>query len=379
MKRGWFGILAVLLCLCGGAKAQEIVGQWQGTLHAGKQDLRLVMKVFKDNGSLKADFYSIDQNPTPIHTSTFVRDGSSIKFTINMIGGSYDGKLSADGKTIDGTWTQGANPIPLDLVLTTKETAWEIPAPPPPPKLMAADADPSFDVATIKPNNSGAAQIQQLTINGRQFRVRNGSLGDLIGFAFNVQEKQIINAPDWLDKDRYDIEGTPDTEGAPNDKQVRGMLRKLLVERFGIKFHNDKKEMAAFVLTVAKGGPKLTPTEAKGPLPGMGFGPGAGGLSLRARNASMDDLCTFLQGLVLDRPVVNQTALSGKYDIVMTFTPDDSQFSGHPPQLPKSADNAEPAPSLFEAMQQTLGLKLSSEKAQVQVVVLDHVEKPSAN
>ena len=380
-KRFWriVAVLPVLLC-ASVARAQEVVGQWQGTLHATKQDLRTVIKVFKgDNGTLKADFFSIDQGATPIHVTTFVRDGSSIKFTINMIGGSYEGKLSADGKTINGSWSQGGSPLPLDLVLTTKETAWEIPAPPPPPKLMAADADPSFDVATIKPNNSGGTRMQQLTINNRQFRVRNGSLADLIGFAFNVQAKQIIGAPDWLEKDRYDIEGTPDTEGAPSDKQVRGMVRKLLIERFALKFHHETREMPAFVLTVAKSGSKLTPTEANGPLPGLGFHPATGGLGLIARNATPGDLCTLLQGLVLDRPVVDHTNLSGRFDIDVTFTPDDSQFGGHPPQLPKGADNAEPAPSLFEAMQQTLGLKLSPEKAQVDVVVLDHVEKPSAN
>ncbi len=102
---------------------------------------------------------------------------------MEVIGGSYAVTLSADGNSIVGTWTQGRKQLPLTLVRATKETAWEIPAPPPPPKLMAADADPAFDLATIKPNNSNATSMQQLTINGRTFTVRAGSLADLISFA----------------------------------------------------------------------------------------------------------------------------------------------------------------------------------------------------
>lgn len=358
--------------------AQDLVGQWQGTLHAGK-DLRIVMKIFKgDNGALKADFFSIDQGGQAMHASSFTRDGANLKLAINLIGGTYDGKLGADGKTISGTWTQG-QPLPLDFTFATKEIAWEIPAPAPPPKLMAADANPSFDVATIKPNDSGATRMQGLTVNGRNFRTRNSSLADLIEFAYQVQSKQLIGAPDWIDKDRYDIDAVPDVEGAPNPAQVRMMIQKLLADRFQLKFHHDKKELSAFTLSVTKSGSKLTPTEIKGPLPGLGFGPGQGGISLRMRNGTIGDLTGFMQTLVLDRPVVDHTGLTDRYDLVVTFTPDDTQFNGHPPQMPKATDDAEPAPSLFEAFQQQLGLKLVAEKTQVDVVFIDHVDKPSAN
>src|SRR5665213_754986 len=126
-----------------------------------------------------------------------------------MIGGNYEGMLSTDGNSMVGTWTHG-RPLPLTLIRATRETAWEIPTPPPPPKLMAADADPAYDVATIKPNNSGATSMQGLFLRGRNFTIRNGSLGDLIAFAYNVQLKQIVNGPEWMEKDRYDIDGVPD-------------------------------------------------------------------------------------------------------------------------------------------------------------------------
>ena len=118
----------------------------------------------------------------------------------------------ADGKTITGTWKQGSTPLDLVLRRASKETAWEIPAPPPPPKLMAADADPAFEVATIKPNNTGATSMQQFTLNGRNVQTRASSLQDLITFAYEVQAKQIVGAPEWISTDRYDIAAVPDVE-----------------------------------------------------------------------------------------------------------------------------------------------------------------------
>ena len=96
------------------------------------------------------------------------------------------------------------------------------------------------------------------------------------------------------------------------------------------------------------------------------------------RNGLISEFDELLQTMVLDRPVVDETGIPGKFDISVTFTPDDSQFHGHPPPV-KKADDVEAAPSLFEAIQQKLGLKLEARKAPVPVIVIDHVEKPSAN
>jgi uncharacterized protein (TIGR03435 family) len=259
---------------------------------------------------------------------------------------------------------------------------------------MADDADPTFEVATIKPNNSGATSMQGLTINGRNFATRASSLADLISFSYEVQTKQIVGGPDWMDKDRFDIAAVPDIDGAPNPEQVRSMIRKLLADRFQLKFHKEKREMSAYVLTVSKAGQKLTPTEIKGPLPGIGFRPMAGGLMLNMRNGTMSDLTGFLQIIVLDRPVVDRTELKDKFDIVLKFTPDETQFHGHPPKLPGTAassgaspsggtstapETTESFPDLFQAFQQQLGLKLDAEKTAVDVIAIDHVDKVSAN
>jgi uncharacterized protein (TIGR03435 family) len=357
--------------------AKDIAGQWQGTLEIPQRSLRLALVITKGDKGWTGKFHSIDQQ-APAFNATVTLQGQDFTAAVSTIGASYTGKLSADGNTITGSWTQGPTPLPLTLVRATKETAWEIPAPPPPQKLMAADADPAFDVATIKPNDSGATSIQQLTMNGRDFRVRAASLADLISFTYAVQVKQIVGAPDWFTKDRYDLSAVPDTEGAPNDKQIRTMMKKLLADRFKLKFHEEKRDMGAFVLTVADAA-KLKPTEIQGSLPGLGFRPMNGNLQFIARNATIDDVKSLLQVLVLDRPVVDRTGLTGKYDITATFTPDDSLFNGHSPLPPSKTENTEAAPNFFEAMQKEAGLKLSPEKTQVDVMVIDHVEKPSAN
>ncbi len=375
----WFCALATL-SLPAQAQITDLTGNWQGTLQAGKS-LRLVFKIAKADAVYKTTLYSIDQpGGQGINASETTLQAGTLKIAAPIFGFSYEGKLSPDGNTATGAWTQGGQPFPLTLVRSTKETAWVIPEAVAPPKPMAADADPSFDVATIKPNNTGATSMQGLTVNGRNFATKASSLADLISFAYEVQAKQIVGAPDWVSSDRFDIAAVPDVEGAPNPKQVRRMIQKLLTERFKLTFHHEQREMSAFVLSVGKSGPKLASTQLNGSLPGFFYTLGGGGVQLHAVNATIHDLSGYLQSIVLDRPVVDQTALTGKYDLQATFTPDDTEFNGHPPKLPPTSDaTVEGAPSLSEAMQQQLGLKLEAKKTPVDVLTIDHVEKYSAN
>ena len=370
--------LAVLAAMFGGvALAQDISGNWQGTLKVGK-DLRIIFNLYKgDKDGWSAKMYSIDQTKQAIPVNSVTRQGSDIKMTVDMIGGSFAGKLSEDGKTITGTWTQATQPFPLTLVRATPETAWDIPIAPEPEKPMAADADPSFDVATIKPNPSGGSRLQGIFPKGRHLMIVNGSLQDMIVFAFSLQLKQVVGAPEWTANDRYDVDAVPDQPGTPSLEQMRNMLRKLLVERFKLTIHHEKREMSAYLLTVGKTGQKLTPSQIKGTLPGFGASPGTGGLTLHLVNGTMGDFTSFLQMLVLDKPVVDQTGITGRFDNNITFTPDQTQFNGQPPKLPPA--DVPDAPDLFTAIQQQLGLKLAAEKIAVDVIVIDHVEKPSPN
>jgi uncharacterized protein (TIGR03435 family) len=378
MKKLMLSIVALAMLAGGALRAQDLAGNWQGTLKAGK-DLRMILVVSKEDGRLQAKLYSIDETPQPFRVSSISQDGLTVKFAIDLNGTTYEGKMNASNNTIAGTWTQGVTPLPLEFSRATKEMAWEIPAPPPPRKLMPADADPSFEVATIKPNDSGATSMQVLTFRGRNFITVNSSLADLIMFAYSVQMKQIIGAPDWIERDRYDINATPDREGTPSADQVRLMIRKLLADRFQLKFHHDKRELSAFVLTVGKDGSKLKPAQPNGNLHGIGMQPAESGAMMFANNSPISAFTSFLQSLVLDRPVVDQTGLTGRYDLTVTFTPDDSLFNGHPPAFPKLAEGVEAAPNFFDAIQQQLGLKLTVKKTQVDVLAIDHVEKPSAN
>lgn len=357
--------------------AKGIADAWQGTLHAGR-DLRIVFKITKaDDGTYKAINYSLDQGGMPIPVKTVTLDGTTVKMSVTAVEGTYEGKLSPDGKTIIGNWSQGPNPLPLTLTRATPETEWAIPKPPPPIPPMDANASPSFEVATIKPSRPDAPG-KGFRVMGRRFTTLNTSLSDLISFAYGVHNKQVIGAPDWAATDKFDLDAVPDGEGAPSDKQWRGMVQKLLAERFQFTIHHDKRELSVYALSVAKGGPKLAKSEGDpNGLPALFFRGRLGDLTVR--NANMADFAGLMQAAVLDRPVVNQTGLEGKYDFTLNWTPDDSQFSGMGAKIPPPTDSADAPPNLYTAIQEQIGLKLDATKAPTDVLVIDKVEKPSAN
>jgi uncharacterized protein (TIGR03435 family) len=359
-----------------GNPAQNLAGAWQGTLHVGK-DLRIVIKISKaDGGGYSAVLYSIDHSGQGLPINKTALEGSAVKLTTS-IGISYEGKLSSDGKSLVGNFIQGS-PLPLILTLATPETAWTIPEPPPVIPPMAANADPSFEVATIKPSRPDQ-QGKGITVQGRRLVTINTTLADLITFSYGLNPKQIVGAPAWVETDKFDITAQPDGEGAPNVKQMEIMIQKLLADRFKFSFHRDKRELSVYVLSVAKTGSKLTKNDGDpNGLPGLGFRGKLGALAVH--NATMDDFTTMmLQGVVLDRPVLNQTGLAGRYDFTLDWTPDDSQFRGMGATIPPPTDSASAPPSLFTAIQEQIGLKLEATKAPAEVFVVDHVEKPSGN
>jgi uncharacterized protein (TIGR03435 family) len=355
---------------------QSLADTWQGTLHAGR-DLRTVVKISKDDkGGYKAAFYSIDQGGEPLPVTSITQEGSTVKMSLTMIGGSFEGKLSPDGKTIVGNWTQGPNPLPLTLTRATPETEWTIPAPPPKLPPMDANASPSFEVATIKPSKPDQPG-KMFGIRGRRFKTINTTLDDLISFSYGVQAKQVIGAPAWAASDKFDIDAEPDGEGAPSDKQWKIMVQKLLADRFQFAVHHEKKELSVYALNVAKSGSKMAKSQGDpNGLPALFFH-NLG--DLHVANATMNDFAGLMQSAVLDRPVVNQTGLEGRYDFNLKWTPDDSQFSGMGAKIPPPTDSADAPPGLFTAIQEQIGLKLDATKAPADVLVIDKVEKPSAN
>jgi uncharacterized protein (TIGR03435 family) len=354
--------------------AQNLTGSWQGTLPTPQRELRLVFKISRAaDEKLQVVGYSIDQNGRGIPASVATFQGGTLKLTLPSIGGSFEGKLSSDGNSIAGTFTQ-ANPTPLTLVRATPSTEWAIPDPPPPPRLMAADAKPAFEVATIKPSDPGA-QGQGINMNqSGHFTTRNTPLFDLIKFVYGLHPKQIVGAPSWVETERFDILAKPDTPGLASTPQMKAMIQKLLAERFGLEFRREKRELSAYVVTVDKAGIKLTKSENPVPLYGIsGRGPGA----IAVRNATIAEFAQWLQSRALERPVVDQTELTQRFDFTLEWKPDPSQLGPNAPaQLPQ---NIEDRPDLMTAIRTQLGLKIESGKAQVEVLVIDKVSKPSEN
>ena len=246
-------------------------------------------------------------------------------------------------------------------------------APAGPIATMPPDPDPAFEVATIKPTQGGV-DGPRYSLRGRTFVAIAASLRDLIKFAHGVHASQIVNTPAWVESDRYDVEGVPRGEGMPNDRQIKAMLQKLLANRSQLAFHREQRDLPAFVLIPGNGTPKLTPTKADpASLPVAGIGPGL----FYGVNATTADFVTALQGVAMDRPVVDQTGLTGRWDFRLEWTPDPSQFGGR--ALPVGPSDANRPPALFTAIQEQLGLKLESKRASVDVLVIDRVEKPSDN
>jgi uncharacterized protein (TIGR03435 family) len=375
MKKRMLCLIVFAMLSATALLAQDVTGTWQGTLNVGK-GLRTVLKISKADSGLKATFYSIDQGGQGIPVTAVTLQGTTLKYSITAIGGTYEGKLSPDGNSIAGTWSQGPNPLPLNFARATPAATWTIPEPPPQLPPMAANASPQFEVATIKPSDPEAPG-KGFMVRGRHFATKNTNLNDLVTFAYGLHPRQIAGAPAWFGTDKFDLDAQPDGEGQPNDKQWKAMIQKLLADRFKLTFHHDKRELPVYALVVTEKGSKLTKSQGDpNGLPGMFFR----GLGiLPASNATMADFAGLLQTAVLDRPVVDQTGLTGRFDFTLNWTPDESQFAGMGIKVPAPSDKPDAPPGLFTAIQEQLGLKLDSTKAPVDVLVIDHVEKPSAN
>jgi uncharacterized protein (TIGR03435 family) len=242
-------------------------------------------------------------------------------------------------------------------------------------------AQPAFEVASIKPNNSGAGNRNIRPSAGR-LSVFNMTLKDLVMFAYQVREFQVSGGPGWITADQYDIEAK--AEGNPDQNQMRLMLQALLQDRFKLAVRHDTKELPIYELTVAKGGFKLQPQKAgdcikfdpdNPPAPGHKNSDFCGNLSngrgsFDGTSASMADLATMFSYSV-GRKVVDKTGIAGNFRVHLTFAPDEVAGGAAAP--------ADAGPSFFTALQEQIGRKLESAKGPVEVVVIEHVEKPSEN
>jgi uncharacterized protein (TIGR03435 family) len=202
----------------------------------------------------------------------------------------------------------------------------------------------------------------------------------------------ILGGPSWINTERYMINAK--AEGTPSQPMMRGpMLQALLEDRFQLKIRREIREVPVYVLTVAKGGPKLKASkEGSCPTPGPPAGvscPGSVWIARKGLNMTVDQQET-LDGLArmliqrLGRPVIDKTGIKGMFDFHLEFAPDETTggtLPGGGDRAGAPADTpADPSgPSIFTAVQEQLGLKLDSARGPGEVLVIDRVERPSEN
>lgn len=256
-----------------------------------------------------------------------------------------------------------------------------------------------FVVASIKPTPREGSDIQGLgdvrLLPGGRLLAEKVLLRYFIQNAYGVKPFQISGGPGWMNSAHYDIEAKG--EGNPNNSQMRLMMQALLEERFKLELHHETRSLPVYELTAAKSGVKLqepkpgsciSPDPNAPPLPPSPGQPAPcgrvlmmlspTGARLQGGNVSVTELIRVLSN-ILGRIVVDKTGFTGMFDVHLEFTPDVS-LAGVPPLPPGSAAPEEdPRGSIFTAIQEQLGLKLESAKGPVDVIVIDSVERPSAN
>lgn len=227
-------------------------------------------------------------------------------------------------------------------------------------------AQPAFEAASIRANPEySKPDIQQ---SPGSLVIRNQSYRVLIEWAWDISRVQ-IDGPSWINDRRFDI--VAKAGGPASEAQLRLMLQKLLVERFALKFHVDSRSVPAFNLTLAKGGPKFQESTTEGT---MRF-ENTSSFLLVAHHVTMGDLAHTIANEA-GRPVVDETGLKGRYEIRMDLSPfveRSAQANGGNP------GEIDPSAVLFSGLQELLGLKLEARKAPVDILVIDHLEGPSAN
>jgi uncharacterized protein (TIGR03435 family) len=237
----------------------------------------------------------------------------------------------------------------------------------------AASATPEFEAATIKPVKEPDPNRMNDRTDGRHFLTHNTTLRDLLMMAYGLDPRQITGGPAWLASDEYDLDAVAGEGRMANHREE--MLQKLLADRFKLTSHREQREMSVYVLMLAKGGPKLKAADPNGQHTSGCERPGM----CTFKGEPLQHFARWLQFVVSDRAVVDKTGIAGMFDFSLNWTPDESQFAGMGIHVPPPADNPNAPPGLFTAIQEQLGLKLEPQKIPSEVLVIDHVERPSEN
>ena len=243
---------------------------------------------------------------------------------------------------------------------------------------FAQPARPAFDVASIKRHPEGSPGVTFSELPGGRLTVVNNPVANIIRNAYGIAPYQLIGAPEWVDSERYDIEAKGAEKAAR--KEIMLMTQSLLADRFDMKAHFDTREMSAYILTVAKGGSKLKILSAEDCTPFDGTKADAQaasnvcGNNLVSRDNNWTATHISMRGVtgVLSRslrgPVIDRTGIKGTFDVSLRWTEDVA-----PPDSPDAP------PSVATAVHEGLGLDLKSGRGPVEVLVIDHIERPRGN
>ncbi len=242
---------------------------------------------------------------------------------------------------------------------------------------FAPTGSATFEVASLKASKRGAEEGGvHPAPGGKRYVGSNWALRNYLAVAYQMKAEQITGGPGWLDTDFYDLNA--EAAKPSSVEELHMMLQNLLTDRFKLQIHREKKEMQAYTLTVDKGGTKNLNPHAN---------PGGGDLNFEkdqeqflhavwAAHCATMDYFAFVLGLSLDRPVLNQTGAGGCFDFKFKFT-----WSLPPGMKEGQTVNGAPidtsGPTIYQALQNQLGLKLEAKKAPVETMVIDHAERPS--
>jgi uncharacterized protein (TIGR03435 family) len=244
-----------------------------------------------------------------------------------------------------------------------------------------------YDVVSIKPyqdppnatsSSSGSRELPD------GFTMHNSTLNAIIGQAYRTEHFKIAGAPDWLNREHFDVEAKMDPEVAdalqnlsPADQKLarQHMLRVLARDYLKLAFHMETAQVPIYELVVGKNGSKLKPPADPNSPGGMRVSGSGNTTTMDAKNSPLASLLGSLS-FVVGRPVFDNTGLSGKYDFTLKYTPD------RPGSVGPSSDAAPPpdeAPPITIAIEEQLGLKLVPAKGPMDSLVIDHLEKPAVN
>ena len=221
----------------------------------------------------------------------------------------------------------------------------------------------SFEVASIRQNRSGSPNTNIRLLAGGRFEVVNATLKTLIRNAYDLLGFQLVGGPSWLDTEYYDIEAKTQDPGELTKENLPKLLQSLLADRFRLNTHWETRDGAVYSLTIDHNGPKFGPSTSTA-QPGMNTSKRPGRAKMIGVRQPMSLLASNL-GNQLGRYVLDQTGLRGEYDFSLEWDPDQTAESN--------------LPSIFAAVQESLGLKLEATRGPMPVLVIDRAEKASQN